>query len=87
MADNKQHHAIYYERLDRQRVGCFLCPHNCNIPSGHTRICGVRYNHDGTLIAESYGRITALALDPIEKTTFGFIPAPISSPREATGAI
>jgi pyruvate formate lyase activating enzyme len=67
MVEAKQHPAMYYERLDRQRVGCFLCPHNCNIPSGHTGICGVRYNHDGTLIAESYGRITALALDPIEK--------------------
>jgi len=67
MADNKQHHAIYYEELDNRRVRCHLCPHHCNIPSGHTGICGVRHNHDGVLVAESYGQITALALDPIEK--------------------
>jgi len=67
MEKEKHYPAMYYEKLDGQRVRCFLCPHNCNIPSGHTGICGVRYNDGGTLIAESYGRITALALDPIEK--------------------
>lgn len=62
-----QHPAMYYEKLDDQRVQCFLCPHRCMIRPGHTGICGVRHNRDGALIAESYGQITALALDPIEK--------------------
>jgi len=67
MEETRQHPAMYYENLDGERVRCRLCPHNCNISPGQTGICGVRYNQDGSLIAESYGRITALALDPIAK--------------------
>jgi len=46
---------------------CHLCPHECQIPENHHGICGVRKNINGQLIAESYGEITSLALDPIEK--------------------
>lgn len=46
---------------------CVLCPHNCHIEEGKKGICGVRYRKDGCLFTESYGRISSLALDPIEK--------------------
>jgi pyruvate formate lyase activating enzyme len=46
---------------------CGLCPHRCRIEEGHTGLCGARANRDGEIVCENYGRITSLALDPIEK--------------------
>lgn len=60
-------HADYYEALDGEAVRCLLCPHNCEIKAGCAGICGVRRNEGGVLYAESNGRVTSLALDPIEK--------------------
>lgn len=48
-------------------VLCRLCPHGCHIPAGQRGLCGVRRNMEGVLYAESYGQLSALALDPIEK--------------------
>ena len=67
MASTSNHTAMYYEKLDNAMVRCRLCPHCCVIRPGHAGICGVRHNDGGTLIASSYGQITSLALDPIEK--------------------
>jgi pyruvate formate lyase activating enzyme len=46
---------------------CGLCPHNCVISGGGAGFCSARRNTGGELTAESYGQITSLALDPIEK--------------------
>lgn len=59
--------AAFYRPLDNRAVECRLCPHHCRIPPDGRGRCGVRRNRDGTLLAESYGRVTAMALDPIEK--------------------
>ena len=48
-------------------ITCEICPHNCVINNGKTGICGTRRNNNGVLIPESYGKITSMALDPIEK--------------------
>ncbi|MBN2159313.1 MAG: AmmeMemoRadiSam system radical SAM enzyme [Spirochaetes bacterium] len=61
------HEAVFYEKLDREIVRCGLCPHNCVIQKGKSGICGTRKNDGGTLISEIYGRLTAVAMDPIEK--------------------
>ncbi len=61
------HEARYYESAAEGLVICRLCPHGCHIRPGHCGICLGRVNRDGHLIAESYGRITSIALDPIEK--------------------
>lgn len=62
-----EHEALFYEPLPDQAVWCHLCPHQCRIKAGQGGLCLGRVNHEGRLIAESYGRITAIALDPIEK--------------------
>ncbi len=59
--------AQYYVKHDDGRVHCVLCPHDCRISQGKMGICGVRANKEGELYAESYGNISALSLDPIEK--------------------
>ncbi len=46
---------------------CDVCFHHCDIPEGRRGFCGARACADGRVVAENYGRITALALDPVEK--------------------
>lgn len=57
----------HHDDSDSNLVICELCPHHCRIPSGKSGICGTRINQDGQLIAENYGMVSSLALDPIEK--------------------
>lgn len=49
------------------KIRCGLCPHNCLIAQGHRGWCGVRENVGGTLEALTYGLVSSLAADPIEK--------------------
>ncbi|MCM0647944.1 AmmeMemoRadiSam system radical SAM enzyme [Clostridium swellfunianum] len=58
--------AMYYEKL-KDKIHCYLCPHNCVIENGHFGKCSVRLHEDGELYNLNYGEITSLALDPIEK--------------------
>lgn len=58
--------ARFYE-FEGQAVHCKLCHHGCVIKDGKIGLCGVRHNIGGILYAESYGRLSGLALDPIEK--------------------
>ena len=46
---------------------CKVCFRNCNIPEGGLGFCGARTCTDGEVTAANYGRVTSLALDPIEK--------------------
>ena len=46
---------------------CEVCFRHCDIPEGGRGFCGARTCSSGVVVAENYGRVTALALDPIEK--------------------
>jgi len=59
--------ASYFEKLDRKRVRCILCPHNCIIAPGKYGSCLVRQNLQGELTLPYYGAVSSLAIDPIEK--------------------
>lgn len=59
--------AMFYNKLDGNKVLCFLCPHHCNIKDGARGACMVRKNENGTLYTMNYNRLAALAIDPIEK--------------------
>jgi pyruvate formate lyase activating enzyme len=54
------------EMNDNSRI-CSTCFHHCRLLPGQTGRCRARQNKDGRIISMNYGRITALALDPIEK--------------------
>lgn len=41
--------------------------HHCRLLPGQWGICRARKNEDGKIICESYGQVSSLALDPIEK--------------------
>ncbi len=68
--------AKFYEKIDNNLIKCTLCPHNCIIKNNGYGICKVRKNIDGKLYAENYGKVSAIAIDPIEKKPlFHFYPA------------
>ena len=46
---------------------CKVCFRHCNIPEGGLGFCGARTCRNGEVTAANYGRVTSLALDPIEK--------------------
>ena len=48
-------------------VQCKLCFHRCVLDEGQVGLCRARANRGGKIFPLNYGRLTALALDPIEK--------------------
>jgi pyruvate formate lyase activating enzyme len=46
---------------------CGVCWRRCLIPEGGNGYCRARTTLDGVVVAENYGKLTSLALDPIEK--------------------
>jgi pyruvate formate lyase activating enzyme len=46
---------------------CKVCFRHCDIPEGGLGFCGARTCTGGAVKAANYGRVTSLALDPIEK--------------------
>lgn len=49
------------------KTTCQVCMHHCALSPGQTGLCGARKNVGGEIVCAAYGRITSLALDPIEK--------------------
>lgn len=58
--------AKYYDR-DGDEYVCRLCPLECRISVGETGICGSRRGESGYLEANTYGRISCISLDHVEK--------------------
>ena len=63
----REKEALFYEVLENGIAECGLCPHLCKIPNQKTGLCHARRNENGFLVTESYGKLTSVALDPIEK--------------------
>lgn len=49
------------------RIKCEICPRTCRISEGQKGACGARINKNSVIIPVYYGKVSALALDPIEK--------------------
>ena len=58
--------AILWDR-EGDRIRCHVCPNACLIADGGRGVCGVRENHGGVLQALTYGLVSSVAVDPIEK--------------------
>jgi pyruvate formate lyase activating enzyme len=76
------HEALLYSSGTSGVAKCGICPHNCtilpykngtkkSIPTDlkkeNVGFCGTRVNIGGKIYAANYGRITSLAVDPVEK--------------------
>ena len=48
-------------------ASCNVCYRRCKIKEGDYGFCGVRTCRDGVVVPENYGKLTSIALDPIEK--------------------
>jgi len=46
---------------------CNVCPHHCELNEGKTGLCRARSNDGKNIVSINYGKITSIALDPIEK--------------------
>jgi len=67
--------AMFYQKLEGNKVRCNLCYHQCIISPGKRGICKVRENKDGALYSVVYGKVVASNVDPIEKKPlFHFYP-------------
>ena len=49
------------------KVTCTLCFHHCALDDGQTGYCRARGNRGGAVVPLNYGKISSIALDPIEK--------------------
>lgn len=49
------------------KLVCPVCFHHCQLDEGQTGFCMAYQNQGGKLTSLTYGKLTALALDPIEK--------------------
>lgn len=49
------------------KTRCELCFHHCTLDEGQTGLCRARGCQGGTIVSLNYGKLTSLALDPIEK--------------------
>ena len=58
--------AEYYV-FDGEQILCKLCPNFCRLGDGGLGVCKGRKRYGDKLYSINYGKITALALDPIEK--------------------
>ena len=67
--------ARFWEPAGNGAVRCVLCPHRCRLAVGARSRCLGRVNHEGTLLAETWGQPMALQVDPIEKKPlYHFLP-------------
>ena len=49
------------------KTHCDLCFHHCKLDEGQTGLCRARVCRDSRIVPLNYGKLTSLALDPIEK--------------------
>jgi pyruvate formate lyase activating enzyme len=59
--------ARFYTTREDKKIQCNLCPNNCLISPGKTGVCKVRLNENDELVLPYFGKLAAVALDPIEK--------------------
>ena len=57
------------EKLDRNRLRCYACGHQCPIAEGQAGVCKVRYNRGGALLVP-WGYVGGVQCDPVEKKPF-----------------
>ena len=57
---------LWLEDKDNSVV-CTACIRRCRIAIGRTGACATRKNEGGKLYSLTYGHISSIALDPIEK--------------------
>ena len=55
-----------------KQIICQVCPHHCRLEEGRLGRCHARCGKGDTTVSVNYGKITSVALDPIEKKPLAF---------------
>ncbi|WP_082706302.1 AmmeMemoRadiSam system radical SAM enzyme [Methanobrevibacter sp. YE315] len=58
---------LYKKSSKSRKVRCEICANYCKIADGHFGVCRQHKNVNGELFDESYGIVSSLSPDPIEK--------------------
>ncbi|MGA8149848.1 MAG: AmmeMemoRadiSam system radical SAM enzyme [Terriglobales bacterium] len=61
--------SVLQERVDG-KVRCNICERRCLLVAGGTGWCRTRQNRGGTLVTLTYGAVSSLSVNPIEKKPF-----------------
>jgi pyruvate formate lyase activating enzyme len=62
--------AQLYEPLSGRKARCGVCERRCIIEEGKRGFCKARMNIEGKLFVLTYGNISAMSVNPIEKKPF-----------------
>lgn len=57
----------YQNILSNNKLQCTLCPRGCILAEGQRGFCHIRQNINGNITLTSFGYITGLGIDPVEK--------------------
>ena len=57
---------------DAAEIVCGTCPRHCRLADGATGFCRARKAEGGRVVAANYGKVSSIALDPIEKKPIAF---------------
>lgn len=70
---------MLWSALDNGSVECRLCSHFCVLRDGQRGVCKVRINEKGRLYSQTYGKLIAESVDPVEKKPFfHFLPGSLA---------
>ena len=76
----------FSEPFGEQAIRCTICPRMCVIGPGERGFCDTKENKNGRLISLTYGQLSAIAVDPIEKKPLShFYPGSLSFSVSSVG--
>jgi pyruvate formate lyase activating enzyme len=59
--------SLLYDRIDSKTLRCGTCERRCKISEGKLGFCNTRINQNGKLFCLTYGNISSISNNPIEK--------------------
>jgi len=70
---------LYKKSSKTQKIRCEICANYCKIADGNVGICAQHKNINGELFDESYGIVSSLSPDPVEKKPLNhFLPGTLT---------
>lgn len=70
---------LYKKSSKTQKIRCEICANYCKIADGNVGVCKQHKNINGELFDESYGIVSSLSPDPIEKKPLNhFLPGTLT---------
>jgi pyruvate formate lyase activating enzyme len=76
----------YQEQIDEETARCIICPRMCTLSKGAKGFCGTKENRGGKIFNLTYGLLSAISVDPIEKKPLAhFYPGSLSLSISSVG--